>query len=158
MLRHALAFCLCLAAVPALAQSVTPPAALQEAQKQLNAAADDPFASLNIQPGDTLPPIKCMSAKGFAAAVSAHDGSPVIRMSINQAMFFRGFYAALPMTSPGYPVGDDVVYAVRAMKDKAAIEGTVGFTLGEGMVCNVIPVTEQLLNMLFKIDSGRAPI
>jgi hypothetical protein len=116
----------------------------------------DPFMNF-IPPadGEPLAPLKCMKASEFALAVKTHDGSPVVKMSLRQAMFYRGYYAAMPFTADGYPVGDDVVYAVRAAKDSDAIQGTVGFTLGEYMVCNVLPVTQKLLNILFKIESDR---
>ena len=126
-------------------------------QKQLDeagkAASFDTFSALAIEDGGSMPPLKCMKAADFALAVRAHDGSPIVKMGPGMAMFFRGYYAALPFTPHGYPIGEDILLSLKADTDErgaAVVKGTAAFTLGDSMVCNVVPVAEQLVNMLFK--------
>jgi hypothetical protein len=143
-------------AVPAFADAPPPPTAEDQRQleAQLNAAAPhslpDPFVS-SLKEGEAMPPLKCGNLEAFKAAVKAHDGSPVVTMGDAQAMFWRGMFAVLPFTPPGYPVGEHVVWAARAASDKdgkAIVQGVVGFTLGDSMVCNVLPISDQTIRLL----------
>ena len=78
-------------------------------------APPDPFAKLDA----AMPPLSCMERSPFEAALKAAGASKLEPLSLAQAMFYRGYYAAQIFTAPGYPIGDGVEIQVFERADRA---------------------------------------
>ena len=118
----------------------------------------DPFAQLTLKEGESMKPLECMPRAQFEAGLKAHDGSQLMPLQPEAAAFYRGYFSAQPFTPAGYPVGDGVELAVRAITgkdDKPALEGVAVFTLGDNLVCNHLAIAAPLLDQLFKAGGAR---
>lgn len=151
---------LALAGGPALAAGGASDAPLRSEQALGTAQQDfDPFAELALVPGDTLPPLACMSREKFSAALAAHDGSKLVTLTPTAAAFYRGLYAAQPFTPQGYPIGDKVQVSVKVMTDDSGdfvLRGVAVFTLGDYLVCNRLPLEEKWLDQIWQAGGARA--
>ena len=145
------------ASPPATPVVPTFPTAEAEQDPANKPTGPNPFDGLKITQGEKVPDLKCMKRAVLAAQIKAHDGSELVKMTHDQFMFYKGFYAGLDFTSNIYPLGDSAVFSAHATTNKdgkAALEGLAAIEMGDTLVCNVTPMTETPMMDLFKAAGG----
>ena len=147
------------APVPLTPQNASPATDAKAPDKAAKAVLPNPFDGLKIAQGEKVPDLKCMKRAELVAQIKAHDGSELVKMTHDQFMFYKGFYAGLDFTSNSYPLGDSAVFSAHATTNKdgkAALEGLAAIEMGDTLVCNVTPLTETPMMDLFKAAGGHS--